>query len=55
MSLDADALEETIAEADKGLLAERKDIDMKRQSITKRFPFQQKSKMRLTDEFSACK
>ena len=52
--LDADALEETISEVDKGWLAECKDVDMKGQFIAKRFPIQQKSKMRLIDDFSVC-
>ena len=52
--LDADALEETVSEVDKGWLAECKDVDLKGQFIAKRFPIQQKSKMRLIDDFSVC-
>ena len=50
--LDADALEETVAEVDKGWLAECKDVDLNGQFIAKRFPIQQKSKIRLIDDFS---
>ena len=52
--LDADAWEETVSEVDKGWLAECKDVDLKGQFVAKRFPIQQKSKMRLTDDFSVC-
>jgi len=50
--LDADALEDAVAEVDKGWLAECKDVDLKGQFIAKSFPIQQKSKVRLIDDFS---
>ena len=52
--LDEAALQETVAEVDKGWLAECGEVDMKRQFIAKRFPIQQKNKMRLIDDFSVC-
>ena len=52
--LDEAALQETVAEVDKGWLAECGEVDMKRQFIAKQFPIQQKNKMRLIDDFSVC-
>jgi hypothetical protein len=52
--LDASALAETEAEVDKGWLSKCDKVDMKNHFIAKRFPIQQKDKMRLIDDFSVC-
>ena len=52
--LDCSALEKTTAEVEKGWLSECVQVDMKRHFIAKRFPIQQKTKMRLIDDFSVC-
>ena len=52
--LDAKALEETRVEVEKGWLAESKEVDLRRHFVAKRFPIQQKSKMRLIDDFTIC-
>ena len=52
--LDAKALEETRVEVEKGWLAESKEVDLRRHFVAKRFPIQQKSKMRLKDDFTIC-
>lgn len=48
------ALEETRVEVEKGWLAESKEVDLRRHFVAKRFPIQQKSKMRLIDDFTIC-
>ena len=52
--LDKDALDETVAEVDKGWLSECPEVDMRRHFVAKRFPIQQRNKMRLIDDFSIC-
>ena len=52
--LDEKALEETKTEVEKGWLRESEDVDLRKHFVAKRFPIQQKNKMRLIDDFSIC-
>ena len=49
--LDASTLAETEAEVDKGWSSKCNEVDMKNHFVAKRFPIQQKDKMRLIDNF----
>ena len=52
--LDSSALAETEVEVDTGWLSKCDRVDMESHFIAKRFPIQQKEKMRLIDDFSVC-
>ena len=52
--LDETALQKTTAEVGKGWLAECGEVDMKQHFIAKRFPIQQKNKIRLIRDLSVC-
>ena len=52
--IDKTALEETELEVSKGWLRPCNEINLKKHYIAKRFPLQQKDKVRLIDDFSIC-
>lgn len=52
--IDERALEETEQEVAKGWLKHCAEVNLKDHFIAKRFPLQQKEKIRLIDDFSIC-
>ena len=52
--LDKVAVEETLKEVEKGWLRPCSIVDLRNHHIAKRFPIQQKEKVRLIDDFSVC-
>ena len=52
--MDQIAVEETLKEVEKGWLRPCSNVDLHNHHIAKRFPTQQKEKVRLIDDFSVC-